>query len=334
MGLDSCHTPSLSWLTYNPKDREDILPYAEAFEQIRSKIGQDFSLRKIGEGTWGNVFEIHQDKKWSYVLKLPRPFYLQDKDFSIIEKVKHEINLQKKFILRHEQLIKKYHKEYFTFVTEDTDSDLYQNFSGSYSCLQKWSGLSFEEINKKRVLLQKIKIPRLLEVYQGTMPIIIMDKIPGKTLWFEIIRSVFSPLFNQKYAFWSKNESLFKPSNKTLYQNCIDSDLNDKDIAFYIRYFEYFLTKEFGKKQAQKFLINPWMLEDDPNLTASDFIMEVDQVSKPPKDIFLQMYNEWGQELQDIYDLFVDEFWIEHPDPNLYNFIITPDGKLWIIDFW
>lgn len=54
---------SLERLHYDPQDHDDILPYADAFEDIRRKIGQDFSLRKIGEGAWGNVFELYKDEK-------------------------------------------------------------------------------------------------------------------------------------------------------------------------------------------------------------------------------------------------------------------------------
>jgi len=53
---------------------------------------------------------------------------------------------------------------------------------------------------EKKKLLDSIKIPKLLEIYQGSCPII-MDKIPGKSLWFEIITSVCSPLFEQKLTF-------------------------------------------------------------------------------------------------------------------------------------
>ena len=62
MGINQ-PSSSLKRLKYDPKDYADIFPYAEAFEEIRRKIGQDFSLRKIGEGTWANVFELYKDQK-------------------------------------------------------------------------------------------------------------------------------------------------------------------------------------------------------------------------------------------------------------------------------
>ena len=72
------------------------------------------------------------------------------------------------------------------------------------------------------------------------------------------------------------------------------------------------------------------MLEDDPEISVDEFIKEIDNTRKPNQDIFLQLYGgeHPGDGLQAAYDFFVEEFGIEHPDPNLYNFIITPDAKL------
>ncbi len=101
-----------------------------------------------------------------------------------------------------------------------------------------------------------------------------------------------------------------------------------------MRKIEEQLILRYGKKKTQQLLLNAWMIESDHNLTVNDFITELDQVSEPPTTIFTQLYGESWNNLQEIYDFFLYDFWIPHPDPNLYNFIITPDHKLWIIDFW
>ncbi len=333
MGINQ-PSSSLKWLKYDPKDYADIFPYAEAFEEIHRKIGQDFSLRKIGEGTWANVFELYKDQKWSYVVKLPRPFYLDNWESQIIKKIQAEIDRQKKFIEHYENLIKSYHKAWLSAISYQQRDELLKTLSPVEKHWASRCHVSYEELIEKKKLLDSIKIPKLLEIYQGSCPIIIMDKIPGKSLWFEIITSVCSPLFEQKLTFWGLGESMLKKSDHTLYNNCIDWDINDKIIAQYLRKIENQLIMRYWKKKTQESLLNVWMIKEDPDLTVDAFIAEIDQVSEPPPMIFTQLYGEKWNNLQKIYDFFLDDFWMSHPDPNLYNFIITPDHKLWIIDFW
>ena len=180
----------LERLKYDPKDYADIFPYAEAFEAIRKKIGQDFSLRKIGEGAWASVFEIQKDGKWVYVVKLPHPEYLDSQDINIKNKVKAEIKLQKKFILEYDTWVKKLHKNYLSIVTDPTGFNLYSTLSWQKNVGVKSDISSIETIKKQQAILKTLQFPRLLEIYQWEIPIIVMDKIPGTSLRFEIMRSV------------------------------------------------------------------------------------------------------------------------------------------------
>ena len=191
----------LERLKYDPKDYADIFPYAEAFEAIRRKIGQDFSLRKIGEGAWASVFEIQKDGKWVYVVKLPHPEYLDSQDINIKDKVKAEIKLQKKFILEYDTWVKKLHKNYLSIVTDPTGFNLYSTLSWQKIVEAKSDISSIETIKKQQAILKTLQFPRLLEIYQWEIPIIVMDKIPGTSLRFEIMRSVFSPFFWKTFCF-------------------------------------------------------------------------------------------------------------------------------------
>lgn len=340
-GLDLIEAPNIDWLHCEPEDRQDILPFAEAFQAIRDRIGQDFSLRKLGEGAWANVFEIYNGNEGLYVVKLPRPGHLQHEDMDYTTKVKEEIALQKNFIMRYEELVKKYDKRYLELSNNiKTKTDLLDTLWGKSSASSFSRKTSYqqelEEVKKKIKILDTIQIPKLLEVYQGKSPIIVMDKIPGKSLWFEIISSVLSPLFESNYAFAKNGKNGIQKSDKSLYENCREQQINDKEIAKKLRVIEKVLIREVGRKKAQAMLFNSWMLEDDPEISVDEFIKEIDNTRKPNQDIFLQLYGgeHPGDGLQAAYDFFVEEFGIEHPDPNLYNFIITPDAKLWIIDFW
>ena len=123
MGINQ-PSSSLKWLKYDPKDYADIFPYAEAFEEIRRKIGQDFSLHKLWEWAWAKVFEIQKDGKWVYVVKLPHPSWFQDENIEIIQKVYKEIENQKQVILRYENFVKKYDKALIRVWTKSTKQSL------------------------------------------------------------------------------------------------------------------------------------------------------------------------------------------------------------------
>ena len=324
----------LERLKYDPKDYADIFPYAEAFEAIRRKIGQDFSLRKIGEGAWASVFEIQKDGKWVYVVKLPHPEYLDSQDINIKNKVKAEIKLQKKFILEYDTWVKKQHKNYLSIVTDPTGFNLYSTLSWQKDVGAKSDVSNIETIKKQQAILKTLQFPRLLEIYQWEIPIIVMDKIPGTTLRFEIMRSVFSPFFERHFAFWTSDNLLIK-SDKTLYENCKEQNISDKMISNYLHLIERDLLPKIWKKAFQKEFINPGMLESDPTIMISSFIKEFDGVREPDPTVFTQLYGDskkWTT-LELAYNFFLKHF-SNHPDPNLHNLIITPDNKLWIIDFW
>ena len=71
------------------------------------------------------------------------------------------------------------------------------------------------------------------------------------------------------------------------------------------------------------------MLESDPEIMISNFIKEFDGIWEPDPKVFIQLYgnDKIGETLEVAYDFFLKHF-PKHPDPNLHNFIITPDHKL------
>lgn len=76
-----------------------------------------------------------------------------------------------------------------------------------------------------------------------------------------------------------------------------------------MRQIEASFMHHYGRDKAQRSLLNPGMLEAYPDLTVSDFIVELDQELEPPADIFYQLYgNESQNLLQKAYDFFLNEF--------------------------
>ena len=200
MGINQ-PSSSLKWLKYDPKDYADIFPYAEAFEEIRRKIGQDFSLHKLWEWAWAKVFEIQKDGKWVYVVKLPHPSWFQDENIEIIQKVYKEIENQKQVILRYENFVKKYDKALIRVWTKSTKQSLLDVLERDSPSEIFNENDDLSEIIEKKRALSLIQIPKISEIYQGKVPIIIMDKIEWKSVWHEMVSFFFEPLFSSKFTY-------------------------------------------------------------------------------------------------------------------------------------
>lgn len=319
---------SLSWLNYDPKDYNDIFPYAEAFEEIRKKIGQNFWLRKIGKGNRANIFEIYKNNhEGIYVVKLPRLESFELWETKIRNKVKEEILLHNRFILEYEFLVKKLHKEYLQIISQPYSSTLFETLDKTDKIKDRKSE-NLSIISHQQEVLQTIKIPRLLDIYQGEVPIIIMEKLQGSTLRFEIINYIFEPLFSSLQSFWPHGELI--PSDKTLYENCKNQNINDKDVALLLKK----LDKHYNKKESEKYI--NWMLNTATNTISFEGLIDaMEKMFDADNTIFTLLFRGTpkSKKLQEAYNFFL-QYLPEHPDPNLHNFIITPEGELWIIDFW
>lgn len=100
------------------------------------------------------------------MVKLPHPEYLNSKDVNIKDKVKAEIELQKKFILEYDTWIKKLHKNYLNIATCPAKSKLYATLLEQEKLEIKSNSSDIEAIKKQQSILKNLQFPRLLEVYQ------------------------------------------------------------------------------------------------------------------------------------------------------------------------
>lgn len=331
MGINQ-PSSSLKRLKYDPKDYADIFPYAEAFEAIRRKIGQDFSLRKLWEWAWAKVFEIQKDGKWAYVVKLPHPSWFQDENIEIIQKVYEEIEKQKKTILRYENLVKKYDKaliEAWTITTKQSLSDMLEKDASSEFF---YENDDVSEILEKKRALSLIQIPKISEIYQGKVPIIIMDKIEWKSVWHEMVSFFFEPLFSSKFTY-NVEKACLEASHSSFKE--FVSWLTDQELEKLL--LSLFEQEEkdliwWGAKRCLRWELKKTWVEPHT------LLLELKNKCKwnLNSDVISWLYREdpvKQERLLAAYDILCSEIW-EHPDPNLQNFIITTDHKLWIIDFW
>lgn len=333
MGINKLSSDSeLKRLKYDPKDHADIFPYAEAFEEIHRKIGQDFSLRKLWEGAWANVFEIQKGGRWVYVVKLPHPSRLQHQDIEIVQKVKEEIENQKYIILRYENLVKKYDTALIEVGSNPAKQSLLHTLENEAPKEVLYKNENFSELLEKKRALSLLKIPKISEIYQGEIPIIIMDKIEWKSVWREVVNFFFKPLFSSNLAYNPETKQL-EVSHSTFEESV--SWLTDQAL-------EKLLLSLFEKEEqvsnwwaAKRFLCeayqNAWIWPDK-------LIGELKNKCKRnlTSELLSWLYRNDSskqERLLTAYDSFCSELWA-HPDPNLQNFIVTPDHKLWIIDFW
>ena len=331
MGINQ-PSSSLKWLKYDPKDYADIFPYAEAFEEIRRKIGQDFSLHKLWEWAWAKVFEIQKDGKWVYVVKLPHPSWFQDENIEIIQKVYKEIENQKQVILRYENFVKKYDKALIRVWTKSTKQSLSDMLEKDASSEFFYENDDVSEILEKKRALSLIQIPKISEIYQGKVPIIIMDKIEWKSVWHEMVSFFFEPLFSSNFTY-NVEKACLEASHSSFKE--FVSWLTDQELEkLLLSLFEqeekdliWWGVKRFLRWELKKTWVEPHTL-----------LLELKNKCKwtLTSDVISWLYRDdpiKQERLLAAYDILCSEIW-EHPDPNLQNFIITPDHKLWIIDFW
>ena len=333
MGINKLSSDSeLKRLKYDPKDHADIFPYAEAFEEIRRKIGQDFSLRKLWEGAWANVFEIQKGRRWVYVVKLPHPSRFQHQDIEIVQKVQEEIENQKYIILRYENLVKKYDKALIEAGTDSSKQSLSHILGNRIPKEGLYKNEAFEEILEKKRALSLLQIPKISEIYQGKIPIIIMDKIEWKSVWCEIVKFFFEPLFSSKFAYNAETKHLEDSSSSFEESVSWFTDQKLEELLLLLFEQEEKISNEWG---AKRFLHGAYQ---HAWICPRKLVSELKNKCKwnLSSELLSWLYRDDSgkqERLLTAYNTFCSEFWT-HPDPNLQNFIVTPDHKLWIIDFW
>lgn len=256
----------------------DKHPELEYFWKILRKIKQiywNFTLTFKESGSFAKIFEISNTAGVIMIIKLPYMEHIHEKEFDITQIIQKEIELHQKFFQYNQEL----------------------------------------KNNKKTASLSKnIKIPMIHIATNEWKNIIIMEKIPWRTVWFHAIVSIFSPIFSSP-VFLEK----IKKENRT-----------DEEIEKFL----YLIENHLWKKE----IFNPGILEDDPNVTVKEILGELAQADFP-SELFVQIFpwEERWKTLKKTYEFFLKEFknaGLVHPDPHMRNFIITNQNELWVIDFW
>lgn len=111
------------------------------------------------------------------MVKLPHPSRLQHQDIEIVQKVKEEIENQKYIILRYENLVKKYDTALIEVGSNPAKQSLLHTLENEAPKEVLYKNENFSELLEKKRALLLLKIPKISEIYQEEIPIIIMDKI-------------------------------------------------------------------------------------------------------------------------------------------------------------
>lgn len=255
-------------------DINEIKEFVGVFEKLRDKY---WEMKLIFKDYWAfaKIFEI-VGKNWaSFVIKIPHLFHL--KSDTINDEINSEIINHKRFLYALTLL-----KDKFVWT-------------------------------KLERLVNNIKIPFIhRETNELWQPMIIMEKISWRTVWYNVISSVFNPLFESTET----GRDFSKENDKTI-ENVLSNLENKVD-----------KTK----------LFDPGMIEIYPDITVCDILKESLLADHFEWEIFEQIFT-WeakGKLLKDTYEFFSNEFWklwLYHPDPHMRNFMVTDKNELWVIDF-
>lgn len=131
-----------------------------------------------------------------------------------------------------------------------------------------------------------------MEVYQGDYPIIIMDKLSGKSLWFEVVAFFFSPLFDEL--------------KKTVALDTLTDQQLEQTIQEYINQ----SIEKYGAKKTSQNLLHPAYAEELSVLTLFEELLHKCKW-EPSKTIFQLIYEndkEKAEQLRGAYELFTSEF--------------------------
>jgi len=152
-----------------------------------------------------------------------------------------------------------------------------------------------EDLKDKKIISANIKIPEVFEIWNEVS--FFMEKVPGHTPKSDFYLSLYKNEFIKK---WFLVDDL--PS------------LSDQNI------------NQFLKENRLQRLPEP----DDRFITPNEIRME-----KLLQNWWDKKYNsEWFKDIRDALKQILEEWKINIWDRNPWNFIITPDWKIYIIDFW
>ena len=146
-------------------DLSEIRMFIEVFEELKEKYGK---FKLIFKDSWffAKIFEVKSANWAEFVVKIPHIKHFNDKVLDINSRMNKEIELHQRFL-----------KAYFQIKN-------------------KYQGVN------RDILINNIEIPMIhRETNSLWLPIIFMEKLSGRTVWFNVISSIFSPIFQNKIMF-------------------------------------------------------------------------------------------------------------------------------------